>query len=305
MVPRPRKQRVGFTIDRDIRLLRLALWANPWQTGKEKWTDVVNMMEMEYNIKLTTRTVSGRINKLRDNFRKQLLRSRTGTEEQETERSRLLSDIEAIIADEDAAVEINNVLNDETDDIDDGNSINDGIDEDTNDANGNDHEHADDDAIVCTPEESDQRNEVFATLDDDDNDASTNLRKENSKTCNSKTTNTAKRKFGSECPKKGKKSRIAERNKADAERKKYVDEADEPVNRRFQGRMSVEDEMLMKRQDHEIEMDKQRLELEKERLELDKRREMRLDEEARRRDELHMAQLLMQQSMMALIGKMQ
>lgn len=59
----------------------------------------------------------------------------------------------------------------------------------------------------------------------------------------------------------------------------------------------------MKRQDHDIEMDKQRLVLDKARLEIDKRREMRLEEEARRRDKLHMSQLLLHQTMLALCGK--
>lgn len=315
MVPKPRKQRFAFTIDKDIRLLRLALCENPWQTGHDKWNHVVKMMEMEYHTNITTRTVSGRINLLRENFRKQQLQSKTGTEEQETERGRLLLDIEAIISEEDAAVEINDLLDDETDDA----NVNDTND---NDANDNDDAHGDananDDGLVCTPEKSadcqeknssqefDQRNDVFATLDqdDDDDDASNSSKKQHSQTCNSsKKKKSAKRKSGSECPKNVKQSRIAERGKADAEREKYLDEADEPVNRRFKGRLSIEDEMIMKRQDHEIEMDKQRLVLDKERLEIDKRREIRLEEEARRRDELHMSQLLLHQTMLALVGK--
>ncbi len=317
-----RKQRFSFTIDKDIRLLRLALCANPWQTGSDRWNDVVKLMEMEYHTRLTMRTVSGRINLLRENFKKQQLRSKTGTEEQETERGRLLLDIEAIISEEDAAVEINDLLNDETDDVNINGTIdanvNDTIDanvNDTNDVNGNDDAHGDsnanDDDFICTPEviaycqeKNSSQDDPTLDKDDDDDGASDSPMEQHSQTCNSSNKRkSAKRKFGSERPKNVQQSRKAEREKADAERKKYLDEADEPVNRRFRGRLTIEDEMIMKRQDHEIEMEKERLVLEKERLEIDKRREIRLEEEARRRDELHMSQLLLHQTTMVLITK--
>lgn len=100
-----------------------------------------------------------------------------------------------------------------------------------------------------------------------------------------------------------KKQRIAERVLADSEREKYCDEADGPMTRKSKGRLSLEDEMILKRQNHEMEMEKERNKIERERLEMDKRRESRLEDEGRRRDEVVMSQMIIQQSLMSLLTK--
>lgn len=68
-------------------------------------------------------------------------------------------------------------------------------------------------------------------------------------------------------------------------------------------RLSLEDDMIVKRQDHEMEMDREKMQLEKERLELEKRREDRLDDEGKRRDQLSASQIEIQRQMLAMMSK--
>lgn len=92
------------------------------------------------------------------------------------------------------------------------------------------------------------------------------------------------------------KQRLIERKKADKERDKLLNSADQPETTK-KARISVEDEMIMKRQEHEMKMDVARLELEQ-------RRETRLEEEGKRQDDFNLLQLQMQQSLLNLAYKM-
>ncbi|HTM98878.1 MAG TPA: hypothetical protein VL088_09060 [Pedobacter sp.] len=67
--------------------------------------------------------------------------------------------------------------------------------------------------------------------------------------------------------------------------------------------MSLEDELIQKRQEHEMMMEMKKLELEKERLELEKRKEARLEEEGRRRDQIATSQIEMQSQMFMMMNR--
>lgn len=241
------------------------MYANPWQNDSKKWDEVKTLMEIEYNVTLTNRTVEGRVDLLLQYFKSQQLKSRTGTEEQETERGKLLSEIDAIIEEEKAASQINVYLtgnheieNEVTDSINE-------VDVIISDSNG-EHENIE---LSIEPSSS------------GDVDVDENKRKRPAISA--------------------KKQRIAERVLADSEREKYCDEADGPMTRKSNGRLSLEDEMILKRQNHEME--KERNKIERERLEMDKRRESRLEDEGRRRDEVVMSQMIIQQSLVSLLNK--
>lgn len=53
------------------------------------------------------------------------------------------------------------------------------------------------------------------------------------------------------------KQRILEHEEADLERSSYIEEANGPTTRK-RGRLTMEDEMLIKRQEHEIHNEKEK-----------------------------------------------
>lgn len=230
------------------------------------------LMEIEYNVTLTNRTVEGRADLLLHYFKSQQLKSRTGTEEQETERGKLLSEIDAIIEEEKAASQINVYL---TGDNEIENEVTDSI---------NEVDLTQSDVIIS--DSNGEHENIESSIEPSssgDVDVDENKRKRPAISV--------------------KKQCIAERVLADSEREKYCDEADGPMTRKSNGRLSLEDEMILKRQNHEMEMEKERNKIERERLEMDKRRESRLEDEGRRRDEVVMSQMIIQQSLVSLLNK--
>lgn len=99
---------------------------------------------------------------------------------------------------------------------------------------------------------------------------------------------------------------IVERRDADAERASYVDDAlviGGSLVSRSKKRSTLEEEMIIKKQEHDIQMEKERMELEREKLELEKRREDRYLEENRRRDEIAREQVKIQSAMLDIMQK--
>lgn len=97
-----------------------------------------------------------------------------------------------------------------------------------------------------------------------------------------------------------------ERLDADAERASYVDDAlviGGSLVSRSKKRLTLEEEMIIKKQEHDIQMEKERMELEREKLELEKRREDRYLEENRRRDEIAREQVKIQSAMLDIMQK--
>lgn len=64
---------MGFTIKRDILLLRSALNQNPWQLGDGKWKDIVEDIKSEFKGEMTVRTAKGRVTLLLKNYDSQQL----------------------------------------------------------------------------------------------------------------------------------------------------------------------------------------------------------------------------------------
>lgn len=91
-----RKGRVNFSIKKDICLLQAALQFNPWQLGKQHWKDVAALMGRTFGQVFTPKSVEKRVDLLVNKFKTEELKVSTGTEEEKTERGRLLSDIIAI-----------------------------------------------------------------------------------------------------------------------------------------------------------------------------------------------------------------
>lgn len=102
-----RKQRFSFTIDRDIVLLKLALTKNPWQTGDQKWETIREIMEAQCQSTMTERCIKNRVNLLLRQYRTQQLQCKTGTEQEISDRGRLLESIDMIVQEENAAININ------------------------------------------------------------------------------------------------------------------------------------------------------------------------------------------------------
>ncbi|KAJ6642615.1 hypothetical protein Bhyg_07568 [Pseudolycoriella hygida] len=99
-----RKPRVGFTIKKDIALLRADLCKNPWQTGNNKWAAVKEVFKKKFNETVTIRAIKSRINILLQQYRTQGLQSKTVTEEEKSTRGGLLESIDLIIQEESAAI---------------------------------------------------------------------------------------------------------------------------------------------------------------------------------------------------------
>lgn len=100
------------------------------------------------------------------------------------------------------------------------------------------------------------------------------------------------------------KERRLERAEADKERDSYVDEAPGPSSSRCgRSRLTLEDEVLLEKQKHELFIDKEKLGIEKQRLALEEQREKRLKEESERRDELTRSQMQMQTTTLELLQK--
>ncbi|KAJ6647937.1 hypothetical protein Bhyg_03162 [Pseudolycoriella hygida] len=233
-----RKPRVGFTIKKDIALLRAALCKNPWQTA-----------------------IKSRINLLLQQYRTQGLQSKTGTEEEKSTRGGLLESIDLIIQEESAAINY----------------------------------------------------EIGAEQDEFSEDGDGDTNEELCETIKSKTKHAENAENCTELNKKVIDLTLFERNvsdtfpeiaeegnnkKTDKERDELMNMADVPTSvRSKKQRLNIEEEMLVKRQEHEMEM-------EIERLQIERRREVRLEEESRRRDEFAMSQMTIQQKMLTVITKL-
>ncbi|CAG7822802.1 unnamed protein product, partial [Allacma fusca] len=94
---KPKKERFGFNIEKDIRLLRTAIALNPWQLGDDKWTQVAKELNEMFKYDVTPRTTKDRVDRLVIQLKQQELKSKTGTEEQQTERGELIQQIIAIV----------------------------------------------------------------------------------------------------------------------------------------------------------------------------------------------------------------
>lgn len=111
------------------------------------------------------------------------------------------------------------------------------------------------------------------------------------------------------------KKRKLERLEADKERALYVDEAPGPSgSRSSRQRLSVEEEVMMEKHSHEMEIEKEKVEVEKlrigseqrreeQRLILEQQREERLSDESKRRDEIAKTQIELQRTMMEMMKK--
>lgn len=127
------------------------------------------------------------------------------------------------------------------------------------------------------------------------------------------------------------KQRKIERAEADAERRRYIDEAiGNLISKPNRQRLTIEEELIKQRQDHDmaienkklllekqrmehetnresqrqvhdLEVEKQKLELEKQQLELEKIRESRKIEEGRNRDEIAKMQMNVQSNMLQMM----
>lgn len=111
------------------------------------------------------------------------------------------------------------------------------------------------------------------------------------------------------------KKRKLERLEADKERELYIDEAPGPSgSRSSRQRLSVEEEIMMEKHRHEIQIENQKIEVEKlrigseqrreeQRLILEQQREERLGDESKRRDEIAKTQIELQRTMMEIMKK--
>lgn len=270
-----RKIRSGFTIQKDIILLRTALIKNPWQTGSEKWTNVKEIVQKAYNHEVSVRGLKTRVSLLLKQYRSQQLQCKTGTEEEKSFRGRLLESIDLIVVEESSA--INYMYSADQDEFSDSEEAIDNSDTSNTSlaivSNSDDTQH-ENTVDLTQPTSPDVLNESNQGVTADSVEISAKNKAKNIR-----------------------KQRLAERKKADAERDELLELADEPSNRTKKARLSVEEEMIVKRQEHEMKM-------ETERLEIDKRRENRLQEEAQRRDEFNMSQLVVQQTMLNMVSKL-
>lgn len=118
-----------------------------------------------------------------------------------------------------------------------------------------------------------------------------------------------------ETPNNTAKKRRLERLEADKERASYIDEAPGPSGSRSnRQRLSIEEEIMMQRHKHDMEVEKEKIEIEKlrvkseqireeQRLILEQQREERLNEESKRRDEIAKSQIDLQTTMMEVMRK--
>jgi len=67
---------MGFTIAKDIKLLKVALGQNPWQLGDNLWKVIVNELKEEHEMDVTIRTVKSRIDLLLNKMSKEDLTSK-------------------------------------------------------------------------------------------------------------------------------------------------------------------------------------------------------------------------------------
>jgi len=96
--------RFGFSIPKDIALLKEAISQNPWQLGAEKWEFVASELSNQLENTLTERTVKERIARLIKNYSTQQLATKSGTEEEISERGLLIETVISIIEEEKARI---------------------------------------------------------------------------------------------------------------------------------------------------------------------------------------------------------
>lgn len=85
-------------------MLRGALGYNPWQLGEEFWKEVASDMRDEFNEDFSPRAMKCRVELLIDKYKKDQFKYSSGTEEEKTERGRLLEAIVAIKEEESTAI---------------------------------------------------------------------------------------------------------------------------------------------------------------------------------------------------------
>lgn len=257
-------------------MLRAGLLCNPWQLGSDRWSEVAEMMQTEFRNKFTIATVKGRINLLIDKYRKQELSHQTGTEEELSERGKLLQQIIAIKSEEDAAINVQ--LNADYEMSDNENC-----------------EYIDGENVaeeVIGPEnvgleDVGLRDVSLQDVGWDDHILRDITREEENE----------RLRIGYQRPSTNSiaKQRRLERLEADTERDAYI-AAGPSSERGKRQRLSLEEEIILERQQHDMKLEKDRLELEKE-------REKRLREEGLRRDEIAKSQLQIQQTMLEMMQK--
>jgi len=91
------KNRFGFNVQKDIALLQTA---NPWQLGGDKWSEVSSSLSTAFGYQIAERTGKDGILLLVKKFSNQELSTRTGTEEEKSERGALLETVVSLIEEE-------------------------------------------------------------------------------------------------------------------------------------------------------------------------------------------------------------
>lgn len=83
--------------------LRSALTRNPWQTGDDKWAEIVEDIKDQFNAVVAVQTLRDRLKLLLKKYKSQELKITSGNEEETTERGFLLESINAIQEEQNAA----------------------------------------------------------------------------------------------------------------------------------------------------------------------------------------------------------
>jgi len=99
---------------------------------------------------------------------------------------------------------------------------------------------------------------------------------------------------------------MLEKKQADKEREEILKKnaAPEASGVRRKRALPVEDDMIIKKQDHDMAMEVRKMKMEEDRLELEKQKEHRKEEENRRRDEIQKSQLDIQQQMLQMLANL-
>ncbi|CAG7726397.1 unnamed protein product, partial [Allacma fusca] len=231
-----RKTRFAFTLQKDIFLLKTLLQVNPWDFGENCWEDAVKIFCTRGWV-VTERSLKDRLKALQKAYKQQTL-TKTGTEEEKTDRASLLEEIEKIV--EAAEIQKIVVVHRGADD----NEFEEVCSETSTDSSGNDlstnHETASIIPVVNTKEQV-----------------------------------------------------IAEKKDADSSREKCLKALVQentppgPITFRRKRARVTEEELMEKRQEHDMYMDTKRVELEE-------CKEKRLREEGERRDDIAKMQLQIQ-----------
>ncbi|XP_018324861.1 uncharacterized protein LOC108736784 isoform X2 [Agrilus planipennis] len=93
-----------FSIERDINVLEAALNINPFQLGRPRWNMVAEDVRERWGYVVSARTLRERVETLLRKFRNEELTSKKGTEEQQTQRAALLTEIISIVEGDQAAI---------------------------------------------------------------------------------------------------------------------------------------------------------------------------------------------------------